>query len=135
MRVNFRFNKPLSYGSKKHKNMQGEGQREGEEEEEAGAAASPKKPHEHDIDIDHFTLGDGPLQAKKEKLNKLKDKLVDDDALRGRFNKKIQYIRIDQAKSIKQMDLGVHTNPNIEMLDRMYNASFARHRPPDIAPI
>lgn len=41
------------------------------------------------------------MQAKKEKLNKLKDKLVDDDALRGRFNKKIYHIKHEQAKNIK----------------------------------
>lgn len=50
---------------------------------------------------------------------------MDDDALRGRFNKKIYAIKHKQAKSIKQMELGVHTNLNIEMLDRMYNASIA----------
>ena len=48
-----------------------------------------KKANKEEIDIDNFTLGEGPLQVKKDKLNRLKDKLVEDDALRLRFIKKI----------------------------------------------
>lgn len=134
VRINFRFNKPIVHASKKKLALKGNPDQQApdgeqpEDDEDNKTPVSSKKVNENEIDIDNFTLGEGPLRAKREKLNKLKDKLVEDDALRIRLSKKIQNIRMEQAKNIKQMELGVNSNPNIEMLDRMYNASISQHQ-------
>jgi len=42
---------------------------------------------------DNFSLGEGPLQEKKIKLQKFVDKLVEDDNVRHRFINKVSFIK------------------------------------------
>jgi len=45
---------------------------------------------------DNFSLGEGPLNEKKQKLQKFVEKLVEDDNVRHRFNNKISRIKEKQ---------------------------------------
>lgn len=76
---------------------------------------------EGDIDVDDFSLGEGPLGVKRDRVMRFVSRLKDDEVVRGKFNKKldaIKSIRQEQANMVKKAPI---TNPDLEYLEHIYN--------------
>lgn len=60
---------------------------------------------ENEIDVEKFSLGDGNMRTKKERLEKLIAKLMDDAESFGKFQKAKPVIKRHSPRAINNMDI------------------------------
>lgn len=68
--------------------------------------SQPKLPIKKDeIDIEKFSLGEGNMKAKKERLEKLITRLTDDEESFTKFKKNRPIAKKDNLRAIRNMDI------------------------------